>query len=124
MQRTFKGAERGSDCRVHIGHGRSGDARGKCRRVEFVLGIEHQDGVKHLDFPKFRRLGFEPVKKISRKRQVGLWRKQIQPLLDAVAIGHQRGDFRNKPDCFAQIRFMRMVIQIGVEHRQHRDART
>ena len=42
MQRALQRANRADDGRVQIGQGGSGDPRGERRRVELVIGEEHQ----------------------------------------------------------------------------------
>ena len=51
--------------RIHVGAGAGDDARGKCGRVEFVLGVQHQRGVHRPDRQVARFFAVQQMQEVA-----------------------------------------------------------
>ncbi len=78
VERAFERSAGARDRGIHVGQGRSRDARGKSRGVEFVIGIENQNRVHHPELPILRHFAVQLVEKIARHGQVRVLRQGIQ----------------------------------------------
>ena len=88
-----------------------------------MVGIQNVNRVQHPDLPILRNAARELVEKIAGVSETRFVFERLLALGNSPAIAHQRGDACQQPDRFSDVRVVRMIVQVGIERREHGNAR-
>ena len=122
VQRPLERADRSDDGRVDVGEGRGGDARREGRRVQLVVGVQHERDVERTRRERARPRPRQHVEKVRRvsERRVGLDRSATR--LQPPVGGDQARELCRQPHGLAIIGLRRIVggfrIEVPEDRRQ------
>ena len=123
VERSLERADGADDGRVEVGEGRGRDARGERRRVQLVVGVQHQRDVEGARRERARPRPGQHVEKVRRvpERRIRLdgTAAGLQP-----AVGRdQARQLRGQTHRLAVVRLRRVVGRVRVEVAEDRSQR-
>ena len=104
VQRPFERADRGDDRGVDVGQRGRGDARGERRRVQLVIGVQHQRDVERANRRRVRPLAGQHVEEVCRVAHRRIGRDRSAAGLEPSPRGDERADLRRQPHGLAVLR--------------------
>ena len=114
MQGPLQGSDAGHNGRVDIGQRGRGDARGKRRGVQLVVGVQGQRDIHRADSRRARAIAGEHVEEVGGMAHGRIGRDRVSALLHPPPGRHQPGDLRSQPHRLAIRRVRRVVGRVGV----------
>ena len=115
VQIALQRRERRGNRSVDVGTRRRRDARGKGRRVERMIGEQHEVRVERVLFDRVRHLAGPHIEEVSGLREIGARVDRIEPAANPIPGGDDRRHLGDQLDRRVDVGEM---LALGVDRRE------